>query len=252
MKYGIQLFGARELFRKDPQDFFKTVSDMGFGMIEPCLVAETMPPRMSETLWKVEEVPTFVKMMDALGLEMISCHAFGLEDRMVELREKFGFKYFVAHCGKAASEFDKRLDELGRLSEDLHAAGAELWLHNGAGDCTPGRMDGVSVLEALLNKLPYAKSQFDNGWAILDGADQYALMETLGDKLGCLHIKEVGHGWQDKPMAERFAAPGEGISDIKRLLTINGTRPVILDEDFPVRDWYDDFERTMKAFKAAE
>jgi sugar phosphate isomerase/epimerase len=249
MKYGIQLFGAQALFREDPMNFFETVAEMGYSCIEPCIVAETLPPPMVKNLWKMDEIGGFLRAMESLGLSMISCHAFGLEDRMVEIYEKFGPEHFVAHVGGAAENFEKRADELCALSEKLHAAGAQLWLHNGAGDCVPGKVDGLSYYEALLRRVPYIKAELDNGWAVMDGADQYALMEKLGDALGCLHVKEMARGWENKPMERRFALPGEGISDFSRLMKLNGGRPVILDEDYPVGDWFDDFRRTIKVLR---
>ena len=252
MKYGIQLYGARELFKRDPAKFFETVAEMGYTSIEACLVADTMPAPMVNTLWRLEDVPGYLKIMESLGLEMTSFHAFGLEDRMVEIYEKFGAPHFVVHCGNVAEDFEKRLDFIGRLYEDVHSAGAQLWLHNGAGDCVPGKVDGMCYYKALIRKIPGLQAEFDNGWGIMDGADQYAIMETLGDALGCLHLKEVAAGWEAKPMGERFALPGEGMSDFDRLLTINAGRDIILDEDFPVKDWYTDFSHTIEYLKARE
>lgn len=245
MKFGIQMFGARELFKKDPANFFETVAKMGYTGIEACLVADTLPPQMTETLWKLEDVPGYLKLMESVGLELMSFHAFGLEDRMVELYEKYGAPHFVLHCGNVAENFEKRLDFVAKTADALHSAGSQLWLHNGAGDCVPGKVDGMSYYEALISRAPYVQGEFDNGWGIMDGADQYAIMERLGDNLGCLHLKEVAPGWEDKPMVERFALPGEGISDFKRLLTLNAGRDIILDEDFPVKDWFIDFQQTI-------
>lgn len=250
MEYGIQLFGAREFFKADPRNFFETVSRMGYGYIEPCLAADFLPPQMTSTLWTVDETAGYIKMMDEAGLSIISCHAFGLEERMVELRERFGIPRFVVHVGDAAADFNRRLDEIGELSEKLRAAGAELWLHNGEGDCVPGKAGELSYYEALLKGAPYVKAELDNGWAIMDGVDQYALMEALGDSLGCLHLKEMACGLESLPMERRFAVPGEGVSDFARLLALNGARPIILDEDYPVRDWFDDFEKTINALRA--
>ena len=96
---------------------------------------------------------------------------------------------------------------------------------------------------------PKLGAQIDTGWAIWGGEDPAAMAKRLGEQFRCMHMKELAMDWQAQKGNGIFAVLGEGVSDVKAQVEATGDRPIIIDQDCPIRNLYDDLERTIRCLK---
>ena len=98
MQLGVQLYGAMDLFRKDPQGFLSKLAHAGYTDIEPCVAfgdsVESLAQKWGKPIWLPGEVAGFRTMAEREGLSIHSCHSFDnpLEhaEELVSLAEETG------------------------------------------------------------------------------------------------------------------------------------------------------------------
>ena len=193
--FGVQLYGGMHLFRRDPKAFLKALKEMGYDMIEPCLLldGEALP-----FAWDIQTLPEYVAMARDLGLSFDSCHVFAPEfwkcvPQMVKAAEIAGFRRFVLGFSgpfteDAVSEFATHCME---TADALAAHGLELWLHNNAAEIA-AQMDGMSAYEAVLHRCGgKLGAQVDTGWVVCGGMTLKDFFERSGQYVRAVHHKDV-------------------------------------------------------------
>lgn len=262
MHYGIQLFGAKALFRQDPAGFLDRAAELGYEIIEPGVQVGPftgMPQAHVKDLWRPEEYPEILTQMKARGLYSVTCHVFADDllaavPALLRIRDTVGVRQFVVNPGRSTPEAAKiRADEFNAVIAELQKEDCELLLHN-SGDSSAAKMpEGHSIYEEILRLCPDMGAQLDTGWALWGGEDPLTVATRLGDRMKSLHIKEMARGFADKQGLDRFAVLGEGVTELGGLLAYARDRmPVIVDQDAPIHGFFSDFEQTMRALKANE
>lgn len=268
MRYGVQIFGCLREFRQDPDAFFDRLAAMGYGQVEPCVVfgeAADYPSALWERLWKPEEVPLFQKKMEERGLTLSSCHVFArdlasAEKDMLALGAATSLDTFVVNVpqdavGEAYGTFAALCRKLG---EALQAQGFALWVHNGGPEIAARMVRSgreITVLEAILEEAGETLgAQVDTGWVLFGGIDPAAFVKRLGDRVRSLHFKDMAPGFANLSGNDRFAVLGTGVTDIPSVFRAapEGTRSVLVDQDFSAGDFFQDLEHSLYALKEAE
>ena len=125
--------------------------------------------------------------------------------------------------------------------ELTHARGLTLGYHNHFWELT-AMPDGRPALVHLFEQLaPDVIAEVDIYWAQVGGADPAALVTTLGDRVGLLHVKD---GPADKPK-HPMVAVGDGVVDIPGVLAASpAARWHIVELDRCATDMFEAVERS--------
>lgn len=98
--------------------------------------------------------------------------------------------------------------------------------------------DGRTLLSALLDAMPadIMGVTLDTYWVQAAGADLYAWIERLQDRIPCVHLKDMAV----KGFTQRMAAVGEGNLDFAKIIALleklGGTKYLLVEQD----DCYDE------------
>lgn len=277
-KYGLQMFGCSADFKKDTDYFFKTMSEYGYLIIEPCIIfddAEEFKKKALESgnqaaaalpdlLWTYETAPHYVEEMKKYELEILSAHIFGSDYKKImpklkALAEKIGIKAYVINTPQEAIDNPVSFAEtLSDVAKELNSVGVELWLHNSGGDFRKKiELDGkeVFVYEYLLKKSEGVFAQVDTGWVMPGGIEPEDFMRKYLPVLRCIHFKDLHENFDSLGIPKMFAVLGEGRTNVKACLSVNedGKLPVIIDQDMPISgDIFDDMKKSIDLLKSLE
>lgn len=262
MELGVQIYGCMDLFRKDPDGFFRELSAAGYTQVEPCVAfgisGEEIEQSGMKPVWLPEEVPGFVARMREHGLALRSCHMFGDTEKygaeMMKLCEENGIAQIVLNlpgglnrdnCGDYAAacrSFALRLKE----------GGIELWLHNGFHEIRED-IDGKSVYECVLEKCEgTVGAQADVGWVLYGGRDPAAFMQTIRPYLRSVHYKDIKKNYEALPLDRIHTALGSGAlntAEIYASVSDLGL-PQLIDQDASDGDFMEDLRQSAAVLAA--
>lgn len=221
-KLGIQLYGAMELFREDPDGFLRALAEAGYTDIEPCLAVGTtgaeLAKKGAQPVWLPEEFTQFRNLAAEHGLTLTSCHIFGDPeahmDTLLGLAAENGIKAFVLGCPGKEEELPRFTALCRRVSASLSAQGVELWVHNSYPEIL-ARRENKTLYERVLTACDGALgAQVDVGWVLYGGEDPAALLERIAPCLRSVHYKDIrGDHTQISPR-EHPIALGRGLLDV--------------------------------------
>ena len=149
-------------------------------------------------------------------------------------------------------------DSEEKLGEALQAQGFALWVHNGGPEIAARMVRSgreITVLEAILEEAGETLgAQVDTGWVLFGGIDPAAFVKRLGDRVRSLHFKDMAPGFANLSGNDRFAVLGTGVTDIPSVFRAapEGTRSVLVDQDFSAGDFFQALEHSLYALKEAE
>ena len=244
MKIGIQLFGVLRFGSKDVMCALKTLRQIGYRQIEICVAPEPIPG-LDPVIWSEAWFRAHAEEIQALGLEVISCHVFARDllanaSLYRRLAEDYGIRHFVVKSPRELS--DETLQQAAltyrAFAGILAEAGAELLLHNEPADIA-AKCAGKSAYEHLLDLcLGEVGAQVDIGWVQAGGEDPETLLWRLGDRVKSLHFKDLasaGEGKKEAPL-------GTGATDIRACFQFARAFgcPLIADLDSFTNDWKED------------
>ncbi len=131
--------------------------------------------------------------------------------RFFEAAAYLGADSLVFHGDYQGSRLplDEYFERYAVLWADAAALGVELCQENVA-RCRSGR---ISFFDAMAKALPKARYIFDVKQALRAGEDPFAFVEAMGGRLRHLHVS-------DHDAAHECLAPGKGVMDIAKLLTL--------------------------------
>ena len=221
-KYGVQMFGLRDITPTDFRLALKTAADIGYKQVEFAGFFDNPPEKVRAYL-------------DEFDLEPISTHTVIdaiTPDRLqntIALHKAIGCKY-VTLPGiwlGTREELDKTIELINYAQPILEKEGLTLCVHNHWREFKPTDYGAISheELEAKTN----VKFQLDTFWAFFAGTDPIALMEyyySLG-RLTMIHLKD---GVLDN---SKKAALGEGEAPVEAILTkaLELNIPIIVESE---------------------
>ena len=223
----VQLYTLRALLADDVPGTLQQVAAAGYESVE----LAGIPPMRAEVLRD---------QLGEAGLRPVASHE-SLERLRADLDDVLS-RLSVLGCPRvivpwlpaderATVDGARRLArELGGLAKAAEDRGLRLGYHNHAFEFEP--LDGMSVWQVLLDELPASVDlELDVYWATFGGQDPVALIESTGDRVRLLHMKDMAAG------AERGdVPPGDGILDWGGILRAGTERSVewyVLEEDNP-------------------
>jgi sugar phosphate isomerase/epimerase len=281
MEYGVQIFGCLAECKKNPDAFFRTLSEAGYKQIEPCVLFDDPAEmaenarlsgnefmmRLSETIWKPEELPSYIEIMGRYGLELSSVHVFvsnmlAAADRMVEAAKKNKISAYVVNCNQqtVVSEYREFAGECSRLSGVLNEYGIELWLHNNGVEIKNrvehnGRK--VPILSAILElcREDRVGAQIDVGWILYGGIDPVAYLLDMKDYIRSVHFKDLKKDFAARTDGDIFACLGEGALEVSKIMDcipqLGASTTVLVDQDASDMDIMEDMRKSYQVLRSA-
>lgn len=280
MEFGIQIFGCMDQCKKNPETFFRRIAEAGYKQVEPCILFDDpeemienarrdknqFMEHLAEIIWKPEEVPEYIRLMDNYGLKLSSVHVFAgnlnlAVDKMIETARKNHIKTYVVNCNQqtVAKEYELFADECINLSYILKEQGIELWIHNNGAEIK-ARVDyngqKITALSAILDLSKNAKVgvQVDVGWVLYGGIDPVNYLLEVKDYIRSIHFKDLKKDFATREDKDIFACLGEGALNVKDILScipLSSEITVLIDQDASDGDIMVDMEKSYEVLQKA-
>lgn len=250
---GVQLFGLRDLMKRDRSDTLQRLRSIGIEAVEPFL------PLTKNNLKAFEA--QFAEMR-RFGFAVPSMHIspslFGKDPRKISrdllmIQERTGISVFVFSgmfsVEKAARKWGYLL---GEIAKNVKNSGITILYHNHNMEFTPTENGRKTALDLFFDAAgPDVKLQLDIGWAGLAG-DEIEVAKNYADRIMEIHCKDFYAGAKEKytiySMPKSMFAPiGEGFIKTREMLALcshfpnfNGT--VLIDQDHSAGDILEDIQ----------
>lgn len=211
--YGIQLYSLRDISNKDLRGTLKKVANMGYKTVEFAGFFEN----------KAEDVKAW---LDEYGLTAVGTHtgAPALEndlDSTVAYHKAIGCTNLIIphapHGTKA--EIDDLVEKVNKWIPMLKKEGISLHYHNHATEFKPNN-DGLVAIDELAKRTDIL-FEIDTYWAFVAGKNPCEVLDTLGDRIKLIHLKDglengegLSLGLGKAPVADvlkKATATGRGI-----------------------------------------
>lgn len=206
--FGVQLYSfRREIYYDGLEPVLTKIKAAGFDNVEFAGFYNYSPDKAVELLKKY-------------GLKAVSAH-ISLEDieKSLEYVTKLQLKYVVIPYTLPETLENNFVELVGQVKAAKKIAdenGFELLYHNHNQEYA----NGTDKVFDLINAVDGLKSQLDIFWAVAGGHNPTELMKKYGDKLGCLHIKEMDNRVTDDFVAYPNAIVGEGKSNTEQVFAL--------------------------------
>lgn len=195
-KFGIQLYGIRDILGKDPKGILKKVADMGYKYVEP---------------FDHKDLGMFFGMgnkglksyLEDLGMKIYSVHTNIYKDfeKKVEETAEIGIKYFIYNWEGP----DKTLDDYKRMADDFNVKGEfckqydiKFTFHNH--DFTFYKMGDTIPQDWLMQHTDAALVDFqiDFYWVIYAGQDPVEWVNRYPGRFKLCHFKDHSNDSKDR------------------------------------------------------
>lgn len=278
MEFGVQIFGCLAECKKDPDTFFKVLAGAGYKQIEPCIMFDDPVKKIEmakaegnrfmeqlvENVWKPDELPLYMKLMEKYGLMLSSVHVFADNlidsvELMIETAKKNNIKAYVVNCNQQtiAMEYEAFASECSNLSSILKEHEIELWIHNNAAEIK-ARVEyqgkEVTVLAAILNLCRKAGVgvQVDVGWVLYGGIDPVKYLSEVQEYVRSIHFKDLKKDFASRNDGDIFACLGDGVLNVKEILSTipkGYETTVLIDQDASDGDIMEDLIKSYYALR---
>ena len=206
MKIGLQIYTLRDIISEGYDAIFKKVAEIGYKGVE--------------MTYSPDDGDKVAELLKKYGLIGTSAHISidELENnpqRAVGFLDKIGSKSMIVPWidGSLIETEADTVAVAKRLEEGAKKAaghGYELGFHNHTIEFER-KFGGRTVMDIFYDEAPSLKFQIDCGWAYAAGADVIATVNKFGDRLSCIHIKDVD---ANKTPTE----VGNGLVDMKAVI----------------------------------
>ena len=223
MKLGVQLYSLREQVKQlGVEEVLKMVSKAGYTCVEFAGFYGLTPKEMKA-------------LLDKYHLEGISAH-IGINDILPQLDyiDEIGIKsVFIPWVSyeELKDNLPALVDKIKQVKAELDKRGVVLGYHNHAHEFK----EGGDLIWDLLNATEDFYSEIDTYWVKMAGLEPVDKMKQYGDKLYCLHIKELAEGCKDSSFPNPVVGEGiVGFEEIFKLGNEMGIQLAILEvEGYP-------------------
>ena len=223
MKLGVQLYSLREQVKQlGVEEVLKMVSKAGYSCVEFAGFYGLTPAEVKALLKKY-------------NLEAVSAH-IGLNDIIPQLDyiDELGIKCVFIPSLKAEDltvNLAATVKKINEVKTQLDKRGVVFGYHNHAHEYA----DGKDLVRDLLDATQGFYSEIDTYWVKMAGLEPVDKMKQYGDRLYCLHIKELQSG--SKNSADPNPVVGEGCVGFKEIFDLGnkmGIQLAILEvEGYP-------------------
>ncbi len=198
MDISLQLYSVKDAAALDFNGAVKRTASMGYAGVEL-------------DGWGKLPAAEMKALLDANGLYAVGSHTaahfFGENFREVLAWHKaVGAKYIMIPGGVDLGTKEKVLDFCALLNKAASVAaeyGIKVGYHNHAHEFE--KLDGKYILDIIAeNTASDVVLQVDVYWVQYAGVDPYAYVESLGAKAELIHLKQIGEGKENVPLADGF------------------------------------------------
>lgn len=280
MEFGVQIFGCLAECKKNPEAFFKALAEAGYKQIEPCILFDDPSvmaeearrngnlflERLADTIWKPDEVPEYIKIMNKYGLELSSAHIFAGDfiqaaDKMIATAKQNNITAYVVNCNQETigTEYVKFAEECLNLSDTLREHGIELWIHNNGAEIKARvehngqRMPALSAVLDLCKK-GNVGAQIDVGWVLYGGIDPVTYLSEVKEYVRSIHFKDLKKDFASRKDGDIFACLGDGALNVREILKfvpLGSGMTVLVDQDASDGDIMEDMKKSCKVLQDA-
>lgn len=206
MNYGVQLYSVRREIESLGLDaVLEAIARAGYEYVELAGTYSLTP----------EE---FAAKLNKYGLKVISAHVGAAAmDAFLPFADVLKPKAIILpwfDCNRFDTEKEKAVDEIKAMKEKVDSKGAIFAYHNHAAEYANGNDRVAEVMEAVEG----TKSQLDIFWVTAAGKDPLETMDKYGEKLWCLHVKEMDSRTKNDPCEYPNVIVGTGKSKSKECI----------------------------------
>ncbi|MBP3369504.1 MAG: sugar phosphate isomerase/epimerase [Clostridia bacterium] len=220
-KYGVQMYGIRDLTQNDMRLALKSVAAVGYKFVEFAgffgLPAATVRSYLEEFGLEVNSTHTGI---DEITPEKIN--------ETIAYHKELGNKNIVLPGVRmnTREELDSSIEIINLAQPLLEKEGISLSVHNHFRELSPTEYGAISHKE--LEEKTKVNFQLDTFWAFFAGKDPVELMEyyhSIG-RLTMIHLK-------DGELSRESKALGEGVAPVEAVLTkaIDLGIPIIVESE---------------------
>ena len=180
MKYGVQLYSLREIGEKDGLEaILKIVSEAGYEGVEFAGFYGESPENVK-------------RLLEKYNLKAVSAHiSAGEVEKNLPYVKTLGLKYvFTAGIWGDAWEdenYPNTVAEHKKALKILNDIGVEFGYHNHSHEFA----NGQDLIKKITDDVPGMRVELDLCWATYGGRNVVETMKEYGDKMLCIHIKEL-------------------------------------------------------------
>ncbi len=207
--FGLQLYTLRDVMPTDPKGTLKQVASFGYKQIEG------YEHNGMSMFWGMKNTE-FKKLMDDLGMKMISSHCNINQDfeRKAAEAAEIGMQYLLcAYLGpqKTIDDFKKFAETFNQRGEVCRKNGIKFGYHNH--DYGFVQLEGQYPQDVLMQNTDKGLVDFemDIYWVVTAGQDPIAWFNKYPDRFKLCHVKDRKKG---APLSDRDASVILGTGDI--------------------------------------
>jgi sugar phosphate isomerase/epimerase len=213
--FGLQLYTLRDVMPTDPKGTLKQVASFGYKQIEG------YEHNGMSMFWGMKNTE-FKKLMDDLGMKMISSHCNINQDfeRKAAEAAEIGMQYLLcAYLGpqKTIDDFKKFAETFNQRGEVCRKNGIKFGYHNH--DYGFVQLEGQYPQDVLMQNTDKNLVDFemDIYWVVTAGQDPIAWMDKYPGRFKLCHVKDRKKG---APLSDRDASVilGTGSIDFQKIL----------------------------------
>lgn len=249
MYLGVQLFGVLANTSLAPEQALEKLKEAGYTHVEPCLALQPLGT-LEQVIWPEEDFDRYMEAIATLGLRVDTVHIIGdglisRADALCSLVRRWGIRGFVVKVPENADDLLLHQTSIGwmTLADALREAGADLLIHNEAGDIA-AKSHGKTLCEHMLDLCQGRVGlQADVGWVMRGGEDPLSFLQRNRALVKSVHFK-------DFDAEGRPVTVGEGtlpIYDCFAFARAFGL-PMLADQDSFTGDLFEDLAAVRARF----
>ena len=243
---GLQLYSIRDEMSRDPLGSLKQVAQMGYQYVEHA--------SYNNRKFYGYAAPEFKKVLDDLGLKMISGHTVMSRQHWDETRKDFSdsWKYTVEDAGilgqkyvvspsmdggmrKTHDDFKRYMDIYNKCGELCKKQGMKFGYHNHDFEFSE-KLNNEKLFDIMMKSIDpnLVVIQLDIGNLYNGGAVALDVVKQYPDRFENIHVKDEIKSSENKEQYESCII-GEGIVDAKKVIKlakrIGGTKVYIIEQE---------------------
>lgn len=222
MKFGVQLYSLRkEIEKVGLEPVLKMVADAGYDCVEFAGFYDLTPTEVKN-------------LLDKYGLEGVSAH-IGIDKitEQLDYIDVIGIKsVYIPWVGfdELNTDLDGLVAKINAVKPELEKRNVIFGYHNHAHEYT----DGKDLIYDLLSKTENFYSEIDTFWVKVAGLEPVDMMKKYGNRLACLHIKELANSGDRKDPNPVVGEGSVGFEKVFALANEMGINLAVLEvEGFP-------------------
>jgi sugar phosphate isomerase/epimerase len=237
----IQLYTLRDQLTSDRDATLAAVAAMGVDEVEP---------------FGIENFDWLPEALASAGLKAGSAHAGLLADpeKVLGAAKALGARtvfqpYWDAEKWQDAAGIRELADGLNAQVDAFADAGLAIGYHNHDFEFTAPDVDGVPAYDYFVSLLDErVVLEVDTYWAASGGRDVPALLDTYGDRITHLHVKDGP--LQPSRSGAANVVLGTGLMDIPPILDASPKRTWVCEFDFAAVDPIEEVRQSIAYLKA--